>query len=409
MALDQRKYDYAGLHLLRDTRPFYVRMNEFLQDPLNAAFMLGVGGVILLLIPQFTAFSDMILIAAVWYVLWLKSIKDKLVFRMPAWSGKKDPGMRSGKAEGIMYMGTRKDGSSFWRGEEIWFTNSDIRTHMLYLGTTGSGKTEGLKSMVSNALTWGSGFIFIDGKADTDLWSTLSALVRRFGRDDDLFVLNYMTGNSDARAPSNSLNPFSSGSASYLTNMLVSLMPEADGDNAMWKERAVSLLSSLMPALTWMRDNLDAPLSVSTIRKYMQMNEVIRLSRLEALPDSKRESLKGYLTTLPGYVDEAFDDYGRQKPMGPGTPMVDVQVPQQQHGYLTMQFTRSLQSLGEQLAAQPATAAAETAAKPATAERRPRVMALVTAQARIAGHGRRLRRPPRQPRAGAGVLDQRTP
>ncbi len=347
MALDQRKYDYALLHTLRDTRPFYTRLNDFLQDPNNAAFLLGMGAIFLFTMPMLTPFADIFLLVGLLYTAWLKSIKDSLVFRMPAWSGLKDKSNRSGKAEGIMYLGVRKDGSSFWKGEEIWFTNNDIRTHMLYLGTTGSGKTEGLKSLAANALSWGSGFVFIDGKADTDLWSTLSARVRRFGRDDDLFVLNYMTGNSDARAPSNSLNPFSSGSASYLTNMLVSLMPAAEGDNAMWKERAISLLSSLMPALTYMRDNMDTALSVSTIRKFMGMNEVIRLSRLDGLPMKLRESLKGYLETLPGYVDEAFDDFGRQKPMAPGQPMVDVQVPQQQHGYLTMQFTRSLQSLGD--------------------------------------------------------------
>lgn len=347
MAIDQRKYDMPLVHTLRDTRPFYIRLNEFLQDPFNAAIILGTAGLLLITIKSLTPFADLLFLACLIYVWRLKSIKPTLLFRLPAWSNLKDKRVRSGKADGILYLGNRKDGSSFWKGEELWFSNSDIRTHFLYLGTTGSGKTEGLKSIVSNALTWGSGFVFIDGKADTDLWSTLSALVRRFGRDDDLFVLNYMTGNSDIRAPSNSLNPFSSGSASYLTNMLVSLMPVADGDNAMWKERAISLLSSLMPSLTWLRDHMDAPLSVSTIRRYMQLNEIIRLSRMEALPERQRESLKGYLTTLPGYVDEAFDDYGRQKPMGPGTPMVDVQVPQQQHGYLTMQFTRSLQSLGD--------------------------------------------------------------
>ncbi|MCI5059774.1 MAG: type IV secretion system DNA-binding domain-containing protein, partial [Alphaproteobacteria bacterium] len=220
-------------------------------------------------------------------------------------------------------------------------------THILYLGTTGSGKTEGLKSLVTSALTWGSGFVYIDGKADTDLWSSLSSLVRRFGRDDDLLVLNYMTGNSDAKAPSNTMNPFSSGSASYLAQMLISLMPEAEGDNAMWKERAVSLLSSLMPALTWKRDNQDYPLSVSSIRECLNLDKVIQFSRDEALPEKIRESLKGYLDTLPGYVEDAFDDQGKEKPMGPDAPMVDTTTVRQQHGYLTMQFTRSLQSLGD--------------------------------------------------------------
>ena len=84
--------------------------------------------------------------------------------------------------------------------------------------------------MVTNALAWGSGFAYTDGKADTDLWASLYALARRFGRDDDLLILNYMTGNSDDAALSNTMNPFSNGSASYLAPTWLSvscLMPVA--------------------------------------------------------------------------------------------------------------------------------------------------------------------------------------
>jgi len=128
---------------------------------------------------------------------------------------------------------------------------------------------------------------------------------------------------------------------------LESLMPEAGGDNAMWKERAVALLRTIMPALTWSRDNLDLPMSISTIRKAMDFASVIKLARNDALPNKMRESIQGYLDTLPGYVDGAFDDEGKEKPMGPDVPQSDAQVPMQQHGYLTMQFTRSLQSLAD--------------------------------------------------------------
>lgn len=346
MALDQKKYDYGLDHILRDTRPLLTRLADWFRDSNNAAFTLFMIAASFLFFDEGMMISDILVVIALLYGWWLHRQSRALPIKMPAYSKFDDPnntgGGRSGKSEGILYMGNIKQ-----TNEEVWFTNNDIRTHMLYLGTTGSGKTEGLKSMVTNALTWGSGFVYIDGKADTDLWSSLSSLVRRFGRDDDLFVLNYMTGNSDEKAPSNSLNPFSSGSASYLTNMLVSLMPAAEGDNAMWKERAVSLLGSLMPALTYMRDHHDMPLSVSSIRHAMNFPDVIRLSRNEALPPKLRESIKGYLDTLPGYVDEAFDDNGQDKPLGPDTPQTDTQVPKQQHGYLTMQFTRSLQSLGD--------------------------------------------------------------
>lgn len=346
MALDTRKYEKKHADLLRDTRPWSQRAKSWLINPTNACamFYMGAGGIFF--IDVIRAWSDIIIIVYVFYFWGLMRADRSLAFKLPLGSKFKDKNNKSpaskGRAEGILFLGNVEKTS-----EEVWFTNSDARTHILYLGTTGAGKTEGLKSMVTNALTWASGFVYIDGKADTDLWSSLSSLVRRFGRDDDLLVLNYMTGNSDRRAPSNTMNPFSSGSASYLTNMLVSLMPDAEGDNAMWKERAVSLIGSLMPALTWKRDNQDIPTSVSVIREYLNLNNVIKLSRDQALPDKIRFSIRGYLDTLPGYNDAAFDDNGREKPAGPDQPMIDTTTPRQQHGYLAMQFTRSLQSLGD--------------------------------------------------------------
>jgi intracellular multiplication protein IcmO len=347
MAINEKKFGYY--QHLRDVRPMYVRLGDWLKKPKHAFVVFIMIWVPFLVMPESRGLADLILVISLLYFWWLKTRPRVLPFKLPMDSPFKDAnnsgGGRSGKPEGILYLGnTRGPNNSH---EEIWFSNSDARTHILYLGTTGAGKTEGLKSIVTNALTWSSGYVYIDGKADTDLWSSLSSMVRRFGRDDDLHVLNYMTGNSNARAPSNTMNPFSSGSAGYLTNMLVSLMPQAEGDNAMWKERAVSLISSLMPALTWKRDNQDIPLSVSTIREYLGLNNIIKLSRDDALPADFRDSIRGYLDTLPGYVDAAFDDNGREKPAGPDQPMIDTTTVRQQHGYLTMQFTRSLQSLGD--------------------------------------------------------------
>ena len=279
-----RKYERQHTDLLRDTRPMYTRFGEWISKPGSAGAMFIIGAFMLHMYGDIMAFADFVLFGYLLFFWWLRRRDRSLPFKMPFGSKWKDknnvgPGL-SGKGEGILYLGNEKD-----TNQEAWFTNSDARTHLLYLGTTGAGKTEGLKSLVTNALAWGSGFIYVDGKADTDLWSSLSALVRRFGRDDDLLVLNYMTGNSsNSRAPSNSMNPFSSGSASYLTNMMVSLMPDAGGDNAMWKDRAVSLLASLMPALCWKRDNQDIPMSVSSIRNYLNLNMIIKLSRDEVVP-----------------------------------------------------------------------------------------------------------------------------
>ncbi len=347
MALDQRKYEHKLTTVLRDVRPLGTRIADAMQKPAYSGSFFVLIAVAIYMNDWVLCFADLVLFITFLYFLWLQTRDRSLPFKLPMGAKYKDKknmgGGRTGQAQGILYLGNTDP-----TGEEVWFTNSDARTHLLYLGTTGSGKTEGLKAMVTNALTWGSGFVYVDGKADTDLWSSLSSLVRRLGRDDDLLVLNYMTGNSDVKAPSNTMNPFSSGSASYLTNMLVSLMPESQGDNAMWQERAVSLIGALMPALTWKRDNQDMPLSVRTIRDCLSLNSVVKISRDQAIPDQIRSSIKGYLDTLPGYVADAYDDNGAVKPPSGTGPAYDTTTASQQHGYLAMQFTRSLQSLGDE-------------------------------------------------------------
>ncbi|MCK5555057.1 MAG: TraM recognition domain-containing protein [Alphaproteobacteria bacterium] len=341
------KYEYKQEDILRDSRPLSVRILDGAKDSSTAAIVFCMATVSIYVNSFLALYSDLIFFIMLLYFLWLFTRPITLMFKLPKSANRKDPNYSrpdgtKGKSDGILYLGNSSD-----TGEEAWFNNTDARTHCLYLGTTGSGKTFGLKSFACNALCWASGYIYIDGKADTDLWSTLSAMARRFGRDDDLLIMNYMTGNVGGRVPSNTLNPFSSGSSSYLTNMIVSLMPDADGDNAMWKERAVSLISSIMPCLVWKRDNQNIPLSISIVRQYLTFKAVIKLSRDSSVPDHLRTSLRAYLNELPGYVDTVFDDEGNEKPMPPDAGAVDTSVPRQQHGYLSMQFTRSMSSLGD--------------------------------------------------------------
>ncbi len=340
--------------LLRDVRPFTQRMAEFWGQT-NALYAVSLGVLIsLIAFHEAARYADLLLVLILLYTRWLYKRPFALPFKLPRNSGLPDPHNPkpgkggAGKADGILYLGNLDEAPHPDHGRELWLTNADARTHILFLGTTGSGKTEGLKSIICNALTWGSGFVYVDGKADTDLWASLFALTRRFGRDDDILVLNYMTANSDEGAVSNTMNPFSNGSASYLTNMIVNLMPDAGGDNAMWKERAISLMGALMPALTWKRDKQGLLLDVSVLRDYIELPAIIKLSRDPNLPERIIRALQGYLNTLPGYIDAAFDDEGNERPPSPDQPMYDLQVARQQHGYLSMQFTRSLQSLGDE-------------------------------------------------------------
>lgn len=355
MPIPLPKYNTPYRWLVRDIRPVTQRIAEAMDKP-TAIAVTGLVATITITASWyiFGPYLDIMCLLASTYFYWAFHRPFNLPFKIPKYANMPDPRnpppgkISGGKSEGILYIGNTADKDNPDCGQEIWFTNTDARTHILYLGTTGSGKTEGLKALVTNALAWGSGYVYVDGKADTDLWVSLYAVARRFGRDDDILVLNYMTGNSDEGSVSNTMNPFSNGSASYLANMITSFMPDAGGDNAMWKERAVALMFALMPALTWKRDKQGLLLDVGVVRDHIELQPIIRLSRDPNLPERIVHGLQGYLSTLPGYVDAAFDDEGNERPPSPDQPMYDLQVARQQHGYLSMQFTRSLQSLADE-------------------------------------------------------------
>src|SRR4029078_13654985 len=147
-------------------------------------------------------------------------------------------------------------GNELSTDQELWFGNEDMRTHVLIFGSTGSGKTEALISLAFNALLYGSGFIYIDGKGDNSLFAKIFSMVRSMGREDDMLLINFMTGARDVLGPqktrlSNTMNPFSRGSSSMLSQLVVSLMSsgkQGGGNDDMWTGRAINFVESLMKA-----------------------------------------------------------------------------------------------------------------------------------------------------------------
>lgn len=333
------KHELQEEFLYRDTRPAYVKFLDWCKTPANMAMLLvgfASGAFI------FPSLSDYIFIVSVIFFLCSFKVKESCPLKMPIQSGLYDdnqPHPATGaptKAKGIFYLG-----NEIKTGKEVWLTNDDCRQHFLVIGTTGAGKTETLLGFAANSLLWGSGLLFCDGKGDVSVFAKLYALTRRFGREDDLLVLNFMTGNADLGASggkikSNTLNPFSTGSSDSLTQMVVSLMDEAGGDGALWKGRATAMLTGVMRALCWLRDNGIVDLNVGEIRNFMNLDRVIDLadaSKYPEMPPEIRGSVKAYLKSLPGFNEEA----GYKQ----GTTTRD------QHGYLEMQFTKILGSLAD--------------------------------------------------------------
>ena len=348
----EEKHERFHSHVLRDTRTLSTRIADFLKTPRQVAVFLGVLGVVTFFLNYF---SDLILIIGVSCFVYCYTRKAKLPFRLPMRSDLKDhndplPGTRNkpGMAKGIYFFG-----NAIKTKEELWFSNEDMRTHVLIFGSTGSGKTEAMISLAYNALLQASGFIYVDGKGDNSLYAKIFSMVRSMGRDDDILLINFMTGARDIIGPqevrlSNTLNPFSTGSSSMLSQLVISMMEKAaaspDGD--MWKGRAISFVEALMKVLVAMRDAGHVLLDANMIRNYFHLPKLEAMVvdqlfirdgeeaiNLENFPSTVIEPIHNYVLNLPGYNKEKK---GKQ-----------VSQVLEQHGFITMQLTRVFTSLAD--------------------------------------------------------------
>ncbi|NTF23566.1 type IV secretion system DNA-binding domain-containing protein [Agrobacterium rubi] len=228
--------------------------------------------------------------------------------------------------ESILFLG--RDVS----GQEMWSTTDMVKTHMFVSGSTGSGKTELLTSLMVNAMAWGSGAVFIDGKGDISFPAKLHAAATAIGREQDLLILNFMKGNVEEGdgISSHTINPFAILTADELCQIMSSTMPRNSYDS-MWSERAVALMNCIVNTLVWLRDNRDEPLTIGKIRDCLILNNLIllrkRISEIPTMSPLVLAELDFYLGTLPGYVAEKFTKQSS--------------TVHDQHGYLSMQWTRT--------------------------------------------------------------------
>ncbi len=337
--------------LLRDTRTLGQRIVDFFATPANVAVLLLAMAALNYWLPQL---AFLVLFLGLGCFAYAITRKQMLPFRMPKIAHVKDyndlkPGIKTpNMARGIAYFG-----NEIKSGQELWFANEDMRTHVLIFGSTGSGKTEALVSIAFNALAQGSGFIYVDGKGDNSLYAKIFSMVRSMGREDDLLLINFMTGARDIIGPqekrlSNTMNPFCQGSSSMLTQLVVNLMgssgQSSDGD--MWKGRAIAFVEALMRLLVYMRDEGAILLDANTIRNYFTLDrlEAIVVDKvfprddqesvnIEDIPKLVTDPLRNYLGTLPGYNKEKK---GKQ-----------VSQVLEQHGFITMQLVRAFSSLAD--------------------------------------------------------------
>lgn len=179
-----RVQEHSREEVIRDIRPVSSRFFGALlgQGGYAAAFCAAMG---LMAFEPATAFPVLPLLALLCLCRRVAVSRDILPMRVPqSWKGKDygdmTPQGSFRRARGMFYIGNDLEAN-----RELWISRDDILTHMLILGTTGSGKTETLVSLAFNYLAVGGGLLYVDPKAAPKLAVQLYTMCRIMGRDDD--------------------------------------------------------------------------------------------------------------------------------------------------------------------------------------------------------------------------------
>jgi intracellular multiplication protein IcmO len=334
-----------------DVRPWGTRVADSLTRPeIHARWMIGLAIGSVVFAPIWWLFLVLILVLHLVFISTpqmspLRYAKD-LGGRDP--SNIVDPNNPTwGKANGIWYVGTERSLFPWKAGRELWLSDSDIGTHMLTMGTTGSGKTQALLSWNFNALCWGSGFSYTDGKADNELIIKIWTMLRRFGREDDFLIINYLTGGADPfsdksvkrKRRSNKANMFADAPMDFLSELLTSMLAKAEGDGATWQAKAINMMKAVVRVCCYLRAEGKIEVSVQTLRDHMQLGKLEELyvkGEKGLIPETAFSAIRSYLLTG---ISWSPDKYKAGKPQAN-----EVQT---QHGYLTNQFLAPLSMLAD--------------------------------------------------------------
>ena len=342
-----------------DTRPLLKRLTSG-WNTTDGVIAFNVIVLFLAVVSYRVPLSGEVLALTLW-LFWRGYVNPKkkrtwnFPYRVPARAGladgsypaQKNP--KTGKTEFKTGDGITLFGKEFNSNLEIWSSNSDLRTHNLVLGTTGSGKTELLLGVVFNAMIQNSGVVYVDGKGDVALYDNVFRLARLLGREDDLLVLNFITSGRDLAGKStdritNTLNPYATASSSMQNELNISLMDDGAGGD-MWKGRSIAFISALSRPLSWLRDHDYLLLDPGTYVAFFELNVIEKLvydktgpgiggEEFKVKDPEFDESLKPmlvYLATLPGYTVTLKGKQGAKT--------------LEQHGFITMQLTRTFSDL----------------------------------------------------------------
>ena len=252
---------------------------------------------------------------------------------------------RETTSKGIFYLGYLRGRDI---GRELWLTLDDLTRHVMFFASTGGGKTETIYAWMLNSFCWGRGFTFVDGKAQNDTARTVWYLALRFGREDDVEFINFMTGGlsrseiihkgDKSRPQSNTFNPFGLSTEAFIAETMQSMLP-TNVQGGEWQSRAIAMNKALVFGTKFWCVRENKTMSLQLLREFMPLEKLAELycrAVDDQWPEEAVSPLYNYLVDVPGF-DMALVR----------TPSVWTEEPRKQHSYLTGQFLETFSTFTE--------------------------------------------------------------
>lgn len=176
--------------------------------------------------------------------------------------------------------------------------------HVLILGSTGSGKTTLMKSLMYQNIANGGGAIFIDGKMDYKDFQDFYDLMYSIGRHEDVFVVS--PGNPEL---SNSYNPILNGDPQEIASRIISLLP-SDARAEFYRSEGYKALVTFISATLKLYEAFnmyDLAIIMSNEQAMLQLEEQLK-SKYPTAPETLQFSLY-----LDGYRESGKMNFARLK------------------------------------------------------------------------------------------------
>ena len=169
-------------------------------------------------------------------------------------------------------------GSHLALGFWLWFSDADANHHVLCTGTTGKGKSVTISNYLETKIRRGEGFVFLDGKGDTEFADRVRKYAQIHNRPTYIF-------NALNLAESCAYNPLACGDYTSKADRIMRLRPRTESPHH--EALSKSFLQTVFKALAFQNVDVD----LFQLSKVLSIAALLRLVGRRGFANPERQAL----------------------------------------------------------------------------------------------------------------------